>query len=200
MKLARQVVPAATAADLAALPPTWRGEIIDGVLYASPRPSPSHANAGSRLLGDLDGPFQRGCGGPGGWWILAEPGLPAPRAHEFSPDVAGRRRQRLPRLPRRGPITLVPDWICEILSPSTRGYDQIVKRGFYAEMGVGHLWYVDVASRTLAVSRLHDGRWLELGVWGETAKVRAEPFEALEVDLAAWWEGVESSPDDEGED
>lgn len=180
----------ATLADLEALPSTMRGEIIDGELYAFPRPRFAHSTTETALASDLHVPFQRGRGGPGGWWILVEPGIQVPRSPEFSPDVAGWRRERIASPPSAGPITVVPNWVCEVLSPSTRGYDQIIKRKFYAEIGVEHAWYVDPEARTLAVSRLHEGRWLELGVFGGDDKVRAEPFDAIEIELAAWWEGA----------
>lgn len=194
MNLAPKQLRPATRSDLDALPPTWRGEILDGELYAFPRPAAPHADIETSVGSDLKGPFQRGRGGPGGWWILVEPGIQLPRAPEVAPDLAGWRRQRLARLPRSGPIDIVPDWVCEILSPSTRSYDMLVKRPFYAEIGVSYLWYIDPEGRTLAVSRLEAGRWLELGVFGGEQVVRAEPFEAIELALDPWWEGM--APDD----
>jgi Uma2 family endonuclease len=181
----------ATRADLEKLPPTWRGEIIDGTLYAFPRPRFTHADIETFVAADLKHPFQSGRGGPGGWWILVEPGIEVPRAPEFSPDVAGWRREKMPTRPPEGkPITVVPDWLCEVLSPSTRSYDLVVKRRFYAEIGVGYLWYIDPEGCVLTVSKLVDGKWLELGAHGREEKVRAAPFDAVEIDLAAWWEGV----------
>jgi Uma2 family endonuclease len=178
----------ATLEDLEALPPGVKGEVIDGVLYAQPRPRARHAAVEMGMGHDLYGAFHRGRGGPGGWWILQEPGIQVPRAAEFSPDLAGWRRTTLPALPPdTDPIRVVPDWVCEVLSPSTRSYDNVVKRRFYAEIGVGHLWYVDPGDRTLAVSRQQEGLWVEVGVWGRDARVRAEPFADVELDLAAWW-------------
>jgi Uma2 family endonuclease len=142
------------------------------------------------VVGDLSGPFQRGRSGPGGWWILPEPGIQLPRAPEVSPDLAGWRRERLPRLPRTDPIDLVPDWACEILSPSTRSYDMLVKRQFYADISVEHLWYIDPEARTLTVSHLEAGRWVELGVFGGEQVIRAAPFDAIEIALEPWWEGI----------
>lgn len=199
MDPARKLGRPATIADLEALPATMRGEIIDGELYAFPRPRARHGSLETSLAADLHRPFQQRRGGPGGWWILVEPGVEVARSPEFSPDLAGWRRERLPRLPDDAPIAVVPDWICEILSPSTRGYDLLVKRRFYAEIGVGHLWYVDPEVRSLTVSRLVGGKWLELGVHGPTEKVRAEPFDAIEIDLAIGWEDLdEVEPDEKG--
>jgi Uma2 family endonuclease len=190
MHLAPKQLRPATRADLDALPPTWRGEIVDGELYAFPRPAAPHAHIETSVGADLNGPFHRGRGGPGGWWILVEPGIQLPRAPEIAPDLAGWRRERLARLPRSGPIEVVPDWTCEILSASTRSYDMLVKRPFYAGIGVQHLWYIDPEARTLTVSRLEGGRWLELGVFGGEQVVRAEPFDAVEIALEPWWEAV----------
>ncbi len=198
MSIAPKLVPSATMADLEALPRTWRGEIIDGTLYAFPRPRSQHANIEGALSADLRNPFHRGRGGPGGWWILPEPGIELPRAPEFSPDLGGWRRERMPQLPpRKQPITIVPDWVCEILSPSTASYDNIIKRRFYAEVGVAHIWYIDPVRKQLEVCRLVEGKWLQLGIFGRDEKVRAEPFEAVEIDMTEWWEGVEGEEEEE---
>lgn len=186
-------------ADLDQLPRTWRGEILHGTLYAFPRPRARHQGASGALHGELRNPFGRGRSGPGGWWILIEPGIELPGEDEFSPDVAGWRRERMPHLPRKGAITTVPDWICEVLSPRTRSYDHVTKRRFYAEIGVSHLWYVDPIDKTLTASKLEGGRWLELGAWRDDEKVRVEPFEAMELELAALWEGFDDDDEDEEE-
>jgi Uma2 family endonuclease len=179
--------PLATMADLEALPPNVKGEIIEGVLYTQPRPRARHQHTIYAVGDNIVSPFERGRGGPGGWWILPEPGIELPRSPEVSPDIAGWRRERLPEIPEDGPVDVVPDWVCEILSPSTRAYDLKTKKPFYARVGVTWCWYVDLESRVLTVSRLHEGRWLELGVWGDDARVRAEPFEEVEINLAEWW-------------
>ena len=102
------------------------------------------------------------------------------------PDLAGWRRSRLPE-PGVERITIAPDWVCEIHSPSTRRHDLKIKRPFYARVGVGHLWYVDLEARTLTASRLEDAKWVELGVWCDDDRAHVTPFEELELDLAAWW-------------
>ncbi len=177
----------ATLEDIEALPEHVKGEIIDGVLYTSPRPRFQHADVEGLLAAELVGPYRRGRGGPGGWWILVEPGIEAPGSPEFSPDLAGWRRERMPAPPLDQAISVVPDWVCEILSPSTRGFDQRVKRPFYARLGVRHLWFIDLEARTLTVSELSGGRWLELGVHGEQDVVRAAPFLEVELALGEWW-------------
>jgi Uma2 family endonuclease len=108
----------ATYADVLAAPDHVVAEILDGELHLSPRPAPRHAAASSGLGGALHGPFDRGRGGPGGWRILDEPELHL-GADVVVPDLAGWRRTRLPRLPDEAYFTLAPDWICEVVSPST---------------------------------------------------------------------------------
>lgn len=177
----------ATRADLEALPPELKGEIIDGELYVQPRPRARHARVEGVILVSTQGPYDLGQGGPGGWWILPEPGIELPGSPEFSPDVAGWRRERLPELPEAEPIRVVPDWVCEVLSPGTRGYDFIKKRPFYARSGVSWLWYVDVEARSISVSQLRDGAWVEVAVHGDDERVRLQPFPEVELDLALCW-------------
>ncbi|RKH59336.1 Uma2 family endonuclease [Corallococcus llansteffanensis] len=181
----------ATLADIEALPEGVVGEIIDGTLYTHARPRAGHMDLMGALIEGLRGPFQRGQGGPGGWWVLVEPGIQVEGAPEFSPDLAGWRRERVPVLPT-GRCTVAPDWACEILSPSTRSFDQRIKRPFYARIGIRHLWFIDIDARTLTVSELRDGRWWELGVHGEDDVVRAAPFNAIELRLGEWWPGSEA--------
>lgn len=113
-----------TREDLEALPDNVSGELFGGVLYTMTRPRARHARAASIVGGDLNGAYDRGRGGPGGWWILVEPGieLVALDVVEIAPDVAGWLRERMPTLPD-GPITVAPDWVCEVLSPTTRSHD-----------------------------------------------------------------------------
>jgi len=178
---------AATLADLEALPPSVKGEIIEGVLYTMTRPRGPHQSAAAGIGADLHNPFQRERGGPGGWWILPEPGIELPETPEISPDIAGWRRTRLAELPTDSPITVVPDWVCEILSPTTRRHNLLVKKPYYARVGVAHHWLVDLAAQTITAYRLESGRWVELGVWGDETDARIEPFSEVPLDVASWW-------------
>lgn len=177
---------AATYEDLRALPSQLVGEIVNGELVASPRPAFDHALTASALGGELVGPFQRGRGGPGGWWIVDEPELHLGR-DVLVPDLAGWRRSRMPQPPRTPFVTLAPDWVCEVLSPSTAAFDRVRKKHVYAREGVEYVWLVDPVLRTLEVYRLRDGHWVEVDAFSGSAKVRAEPFDALELELEALW-------------
>jgi Uma2 family endonuclease len=169
-----------------AVPQPQRAEIINGTLYVLPRPAPPHANAASVLGGELNGSFQRGRGGPGGWWILDEPELHLTALEPVAPDLAGWRVERMPSLPETAYFTLAPDWICEILSKSTECIDRDEKLPLYAAHGVQHVWLVDPIGKTLEVRTLGTmGRWREVQIHQGNAPVRAAPFEA--IDLAALW-------------
>jgi len=177
----------ATRADLDKLPPYVKGEILNGVLYTQARPKPGHTRAASVLARRIGGPFDDDPAGPGGWWILDEPGIELPNSPEIAPDIAGWRRERLPELPEDEPIRVVPDWVCEVLSPSNHAYDRRTKFPFYAEVGVGYLWVVDPPARTVEIKKLVDGRWTDIAVFADDEALRAEPFEAVEIALGPLW-------------
>jgi Uma2 family endonuclease len=165
-------------------------EIIRGTLYVLPRPAPRHANAASVLGGELSGPFQRGRGGPGGWWILDEPELQVMPLEPIVPDLTGWRVERMPSLPETAFFSVVPDWICEVLSKSTEAIDRNEKLPLYASIGVGHAWLVDPLAKTLEVHTLGDeGRWREVRIHQGAARVRVPPFEAIELELEALFSG-----------
>jgi Uma2 family endonuclease len=171
-----------------AVPEHQRAEIIDGTLYVLPRPAPRHANATTALGSELHGAFQRGRGGPGGWWILFEPELQLLDLEPMSPDIAGWRVERMPALPETAYFTLAPDWICEVLSKSTETVDRTKKLPIYAAHGVAHVWLIDPIAKTLEVHSLGDDRrWRDVRIYEGDARVRAEPFAAIELDLSALW-------------
>ena len=176
----------ATYEDLVALPDNLVAEIVDGELHASPRPAPRHAVAYARTTGLLESAFDSGRSGPGGWWILAEPELHL-GPDVLVPDLAGWRRTRMPHVPETAYFPLAPDWICEILSPSTASLDRAKKLTIYAREGVGHAWLMDPIARTLEVLRLEGGRWTILVTHAGDDTVRVEPFEAIEFSLGEFW-------------
>jgi Uma2 family endonuclease len=179
----------ATYEDLMQVPDTKVAEIIDGELVVSPRPASPHAHAATVMGSDVVGPFHGDPDDPsrpGGWWILLEPEL------HFGddvvvPDWAGWRRTRLPEFPNAAYFTLAPDWICEVVSPSTGRIDRSRKMRIYAREGVAHLWLVDPLQQTVEVYRLETGRWVVVATHGEGASARIEPFEAVEMHLTRWW-------------
>lgn len=183
----------ATYADLEAVPSHQVAEIIHGVLHVMPRPAPRHARVSSRLGAKLMGPFDLGEGGPGGWQILDEPELHFPNQvveagkDVLVPDVAGWRVERMPELPEEAFFSLAPDWICEVLSPSTEQVDREGKMPIYAREGVRYAWLIDPIKRTLEVFVLEGRRWEAGGVWREDDRVRVAPFDAIELNLGVLW-------------
>jgi len=173
---------------LEGLPGGLTGELLNGQLYTQPRPSGSHIRVGSTLGGELYNPFQKGNGGPGGWWILTEPEVHFVRDVEVTvPDLAGWRRERMPYFPEDQRFEVAPDWICEIFSPSTGNHDRKVKMPLYAQYGVSYAWLIDPAGRTLEVYRLAAGAWVEIGRFAASDQVAMPPFEAIHLDLKALW-------------
>lgn len=183
----------ATYADLEAVPPGKVAELIHGQLYVFPRPAPPHLNAELGLGAALRDPFQHGEGGPGGWWIIPEPELHFVDPSEpdgvqvVDPDLAGWRVERMPELPETAYFALAPDWVCEVLSPSTEKHDRETKMSLYAENGVPWAWLVDPIARTLEVYALERGRWNEPTLHEGDARVRVAPFEAVELNLSKLW-------------
>jgi Uma2 family endonuclease len=173
-----------------ALPETMVGEIIDGQLYTQPRPASLHSQAASVLGEELGPPFKRGRGGPGGWVILDEPELHVgPHPDILVPDLAGWRRERMPEIPDAPNFTLPPDWVCEVLSPSTRGIDRTKKLAIYRRERVSHVWLVEPTDRTLEIFRLTGDLYTLAATFAEENEyVRAEPFDAIELHLAALWQ------------
>ena len=178
----------ATYADVLAAPRHLVAEIVNGELVTSPRPGPMHASASSVLTGELSPPFQRGRGGPGGWWILFEPELHLLRGEEILvPDLAGFRVERMPALPETAWFEVVPDWVCEVASPSTAAFDRADKMPVYARAGVRFAWIVEPSIQTLETYALENGRWVLLATFRGDRTVRAVPFDAIELELGALW-------------
>jgi Uma2 family endonuclease len=178
----------ATYEDLALLPDDRKVEIIHGALVTPPSPLPRHSSVQGKLRRFLGGPFDDddGAGGPGGWWIFLEVDVRF-AAHEIvKPDLAGWRRERLPDPWDVRPIDVVPDWICEVISPSNAAMDRVTKRELYAEHGVAHYWLADPHARSLETYRLDatSRRWFDAGAFLGDAKARIAPFEAVELDLS----------------
>lgn len=173
--------------DLFSVPDHLIGEIIDGELLTTPRPSFLHSHTVTGISDEIRRPFQRGDGGPGGWVILFEPEI-CLGENIVVPDLAGWKKERLPKPPEENYTTVSPDWVCETLSPRTIRIDRIRKMPLYALYGVSYAWLIDPAARTLEVFRLESGRWVLHSVHGGNDTVRAEPFHAIEISLEhLWW-------------
>jgi Uma2 family endonuclease len=160
-------------------------ELVAGQRHVAPRPGGPHALAGSALGEEIGPPFRRGRGGPGGWVILDEPELHL-GGDVLVPDLAGWRVERAPSL-RSAAFDVAPDWVCEVLSPSSARWDRLIKSESYALHGVRWLWLVDPETEVLEAYSLHEGRWLRLGGWSGDDVARIPPFDAIEIELTPLW-------------
>ncbi len=185
----------ATYQDVLDAPPHMVAEVLSGTLHIQPRPATRHAFARSNLIGELVALFGRGRGGPGGWWIVGEPELHL-GDDIVVPDLVGWRRETMPDYPDAAYCSIAPDWVCEVLSPSTRRIDQNEKRTIYAREGVSPLWFVDPASKMLEAFELRDCHWVLPATLADDAPVSLPPFEAISFPLDALW--PESAAPDAG--
>jgi Uma2 family endonuclease len=176
----------ATYDDLLAVPPHLTAEIIFGSLYTHPKPAAPHANTQFSLGGELSGPFQKGRGGPGGWWFMTEAELHL-GPHVVAPDVSAWRKERMLHLPSTAYVTLPPDWVCEIISPSTESIDRGPKRRISATYSVGHLWHLHPVARYLEVYALREKQWVHIETFQDGEEVRAPPFDAVAFQLSDLW-------------
>ena len=103
------------------------------------------------------------------------------------PDIAGWRRERMPVYPDTAYFTLAPDWVCEVLSPSTRKFDLGGKSAVYARAGVGHIWFVDPIARSLEARELRSTKWVKIATLHDDAIVSLPPFEAISFCLGDLW-------------
>jgi len=173
--------------DVLNAPAHMVAEVVAGELYLQPRPNMSHAAAATALSEELGPPFKRGKGGPGGWILLYEPELHL-GAEILVPDLAGWRKTRMEVIPNTAYVTLAPDWVAEVLSPSTEKFDRGEKLAVYAREQVAWVWLVNPTQRTLEILQLGpDGHWILRGTHLDDAKIRAQPFDAIEFDLGALW-------------
>lgn len=179
--------------DLFNLPENMTGQIIDGELIVTPRPSRKHVFAATTLGSKVTTTYHFGeGGGPGGWIILIDPEI-ALGEDILVPDLAGWKEERFPEAEDHNWISVVPDWICEILSPHTAKTDKTEKMPIYARHGVSRLWLIDPLARTLDVYGLETDRWMVMGLYAEEDTVRAEPFQEVAISLAGLWLGKRSS-------
>jgi Uma2 family endonuclease len=175
----------ATWDDLGEVPEGFIGEIVAGEIVATPRPANPHGDVTSDLEILLGAPFRTGIGGPGGWVIRHEPRIRFGEEIRV-PDLAGWRRERY-HSPVTGPMMVIPDWICEVLSPSTEADDRGPRMDLFRRAFVRHVWLIGWMARTLEVYRNDPAGWLRVATFTGDGRVRAEPFDAIELDLAQLW-------------
>ena len=175
----------ATYSDLLALDDDVRAEILGGEIVVAPSPLPRHSRAQGALRRFIGGAFDddHGHGGPGGWWILLEVDVELSAHDVVRPDLCGWRRERLPEPWDARPIQVVPDWICEVTSPSNAYVDRVRKRELYARSGVPDYWILDPEERVLEALRLRDGIWIGVGSYDDQSVARIPPFEAFELEV-----------------
>lgn len=174
----------ATAADLAALPDEVHAEVIGGEIVEKAAPSYEHGDAQSSLAELLKPPFQRGRGGPGGWWIATEVEILLETHEVYRPDLVGWRRERVPERPHGRPIRVRPDWVAEILSLTNAEADLGKKLFAYQRAAIPHYWIIDPEHETLTVYRLTPEGYVVHLTAGKRDTVRAAPFEDLELVVA----------------
>jgi Uma2 family endonuclease len=185
----------ATYEDLLALPEGVRAELIGGEIVVQPAPLPKHLKPQGALRRSIGGPFDddHGADGPGGWYIFIEAEVRF-GAEVVRPDLSGWRRERL-KNPNQRPFDVVPDWTCEVISPSTASRDRVYKRRLYAKHGVAFYWIVDPQARTLEALESNHGVWVDAGTFDDTAVTRIRPFEAVEIAVGRLF--LEREPDEE---
>ena len=176
----------ATYDDLVAAPEDRIAEMLGGDLYLSPRPALRHSRVISVLGADIHDAFDHGRSGPGGWWILDEPELHL-GGDVLVPDLAGWRRERMPSIPDAPAMELAPDWVCEVLSPSTERFDRSQKMPRYALAGVFHIWIVDLPKRRIEVHAREGIDWRLLECYSGSVTIAAAPFDAVPIELGALW-------------
>lgn len=185
-KAAPIITEPATYQDVLDAPPNMVAELAHGALHLQPRPASRHGFAGSRLGARINSKFDFGDDGPDGWWIIFEPELHLDE-NVLVPDLAGWRRERMPEFPDTAYFDLAPDWVCEVLSRSTRQFDLVEKRDLYGKAGVGHLWFVDPVARTLEAFVNKEGAWTLIAALKDDDKVSVAPFDAIEFELSTLW-------------
>lgn len=161
-------------------------ELIAGNIVRKADPTGEHGGSQSGIVGWIQWPFQRppGRGGPGGWWFATEVEILLATGDVVRPDVCGWRRETCPERPTGFPVRQRPDWICEILSPSNASHDRVTKLRIYHQTVVGHYWIVDPREASLSVMRWSEAGYVTVLAAGTGETVRAEPFDAIEIEVA----------------
>lgn len=177
----------ATYADLLARGEDVHAELIDGEVVMHAAPGIEHGFAAGGVHCDVLGPFGRGRGGPGGWWIVPKTDVRLPSGDIVRPDLVGWRPSRLPTLPRERPVQLVPDWVCEVLSPSNADYDEGKKLALYHTAAVPFVWHVDPERRLVRVYAYDPRGYLVHATVRAGTEAALPPFDAVTMAVGAWF-------------
>lgn len=179
----------ATYRDVLDAPEGMIAELIDGTLYLQPRPAKPHTDAASRLGVLLGGPFDLGQNGPGGWRILFEPEIHF-GSEVLVPDLAGWLVSETPAFDYAlAHYEERPNWVCEVLSPSTARRDRMMKLEVYHRVGVRWAWLVDPAGQTVEGFRWSEAGWVRLPSPARPSEARLEPFDPVALDLELLFPG-----------
>ncbi len=176
-------------------------EVLEGEVLRKASPRGEHGFSQSNLamrLRDYQRQFRPGSR-VGGWWFATEATIELSRHVVVQPDVSGWRRERMARRPAGYPIQLRPDWVCEIISDGdARRRDGVQKLRIYAEHDVPHYWLLDTERETLTVMVLRQGRYEELCTATKADKLRAPPFDLVELHVGILF-GEEDNEGEEGD-
>ena len=179
----------ATYQDVLDAPDHKVAELIDGTLYLMSRPADVHAIAVSMLFGTLHSPYNVGIGGPGGWRIIFEPELHLDIDMKVTvPDIAGWQLDTIQKISTDHKFTVMPDWVCEVLSPSTRKKDLEVKLPLYGKSGIPFAWYLDPQAQTLDAYENRAGSLVQFASLKYNDPVCLPPFDAITFNLGLLWD------------
>lgn len=173
-----------TVAEFLARDPDERLELIRGSVVEKASPSGEHSSAQAGIVRRVGSSFDRKPGGrwPGGWWFFVELNVQL-GTDVLRPDVCGYRRERLAQKPSGRVVTVAPDWVCEVLSPSNAKLDRVEKLQAYFAAGVGHYWLLDPLEGSLEVFRRTDLAYALVQSAHRGQRLRPEPFEAMEFSV-----------------
>ncbi len=115
---------------------------------------------------------------PGGWWIYPEVAVRYGDKSLFAHDLAGWRRARIPEMPRKFPVDVRPDWVCEILS-SNASNDRIKKKAVLHEHEVPYYWIVDPDEKSINVLEWSEKGYVSILDVTEGFEGKIPPFEGV---------------------
>jgi Uma2 family endonuclease len=193
--MAHPIAAPATELDLRAVPDDRVAHLVDGQIYSHARPRIAHCATTGGIYRRLANSYSDAeLGGPGGWLFLFEPELRLGK-DLVVPDIAGWRRERMPRAPDVAQISLAPDWICEVLSNGTEAFDRGPKRRCYVRAGVPHLWCVQPAAKLIEVFRKPGDFYATVAAEVFTESISLEPFTAVPIDLSELVQWADDQPE-----